>query len=40
MTPVTSRGAQPPQRPAYDEDGRPIAPEGPQRRSPLDWLID
>jgi hypothetical protein len=39
MTPVTRRGAEPP-RPEYDEDGRPVAPEGPRRRSPLDWLID
>jgi hypothetical protein len=39
MTPVTSRGLPPP-RPEFDEDGRPIAPEGPRRRSPADWLID
>ena len=26
--------------PAYDEDGKPIAPEGPKRRTPIDWLLD
>jgi len=26
--------------PAYDQDGRPIAPPGSRRQSPLDWLID
>jgi len=39
MTPVTGRGVQQP-RPEYDENGRPIAPEGERRRTPLDWLID
>ena len=24
----------------YDAEGRPIAPEGPSRRIPADWLID
>ena len=39
LTPTTQRrGSEPPQ--AYDEDGRPIAPEGPKRRIPPDWLID
>ena len=41
-TPVTSRGEQLPKRtePAYDEEGKPIAPEGPKRRTPLDWLLN
>ena len=41
-TPVTGRGEALPKRtgPAYDEQGRPIAPEGPRRRTPADWLID
>jgi predicted small lipoprotein YifL len=41
-TPVTGRGQVLQKRtgPAYDEDGRPIAPEGPKRRTPLDWLLD
>ena len=42
-TPVTHRGAAPPARekqPDYDEDGRPIAPEGPKKKLPVDWLID
>jgi predicted small lipoprotein YifL len=41
-TPVTSRGEALPKRtgPAYDEDGKPIAPEGPKRRTPADWLLD
>jgi predicted small lipoprotein YifL len=41
-TPVTGRGEVLPKRtgPAYDENGRPIAPEGPKRRTPLDWLLD
>jgi predicted small lipoprotein YifL len=41
-TPVTGQGTQLPPRsgPAYDEEGKPIAPEGPRRRSPADWLID
>ena len=41
-TPVTGRGAALPKRtgPAYDEEGKPIAPEGPKRRTPADWLID
>jgi predicted small lipoprotein YifL len=43
MTPVTGRGLpqeQPQSRPRYGEDGRPIAPSGPERRIPADWLID
>ncbi len=41
-TAVTDRGIkQAPRRSQeYDEDGRPIAPEGPKRQHPLDWLID
>lgn len=41
-TPVTNRGEVLPKRtgPAYDENGRPIAPEGPKRRTPADWLLD
>jgi predicted small lipoprotein YifL len=41
-TPVTGRGEALPARkePVYDEEGKPIAPEGPRRRSPADWLID
>jgi hypothetical protein len=38
-TPVTDRvGASAP--PAYDEEGKPIAPAGQKRRIPADWLID
>ena len=41
-TPVTNRGEAVPPRtgPAYDEEGRPIAPEGPRRRTPADLLLD
>ena len=43
-TPVTSRGLrqdQPsPSQPQYDSDGRPLAPAGPDKRIPPDWLID
>ena len=41
-TPVTGRGEQlsPRTGPAYDEEGRPVAPEGPRRRTPADWLLD
>ena len=41
-TPVTSRGepVSPRTGPAYDEEGKPIAPPGPKRRTPADWLID
>jgi predicted small lipoprotein YifL len=35
-TPVTNRPAQP----AFDEEGKPIAPTGPKRKTPADWLID
>lgn len=41
VTDVSPRGLPPPSpQPAYDRDGHPIAPEGPRRRSPLDWLLD
>jgi predicted small lipoprotein YifL len=42
MTPVTGKGERlaPRTGPAYDENGRPIAPEGPKRRTPADWLLD
>jgi predicted small lipoprotein YifL len=29
-----------PAPPAYDEQGKPIAPTGPKRQTPADWLID
>ncbi len=42
MTPVSPRGERlaPRTGPAYDENGKPIAPEGPRRRTPADWLLD
>jgi predicted small lipoprotein YifL len=41
-TAVTRKGeTRPRQEPAgYDEDGRPIAPTGPRKKLPADWLID
>ena len=41
-TPTTRRGGQPvPQKePEYDDEGRPIAPQGRKRKLPGDWLID
>jgi predicted small lipoprotein YifL len=41
-TPVTGKGEALRKRtaPTYDEDGRPIAPDGPKRRTPADWLLD
>lgn len=41
-TPSTRRGAQVPKekQPEYDDDGRPIAPEGLKKKLPADWLID
>jgi hypothetical protein len=41
-TPVTRRGAEVPRdKPTeYDENGRPIAPVGPRKKLPGDWLID
>jgi hypothetical protein len=39
VPPVTDRaGAEAP--PQYDSQGRPIAPSGPKRRLPGDWLLD
>jgi predicted small lipoprotein YifL len=38
LTPTTRRSAE--DLPAYDEQGRPVAPTGPKRRIPPDWLID
>jgi predicted small lipoprotein YifL len=41
-TPTTSRAGQPlpNNEREYDEDGRPIAPQGLKRKLPGDWLID
>ena len=39
MTPV-SRQPAPPAPVEYDAEGRPVAPVGPKRRIPPDWLID
>jgi predicted small lipoprotein YifL len=41
-TPVSPRGERlaPRTGPAYDEEGKPIAPPGPRRRTPADWLLD
>jgi predicted small lipoprotein YifL len=41
-TPVSGRGQVLQKRtgPAYDEEGKPIAPPGPKRRTPADWLLD
>jgi hypothetical protein len=41
-TPVTRKGtARTSEKPAeYDEDGRPITPEGQRKKLPADWLID
>jgi predicted small lipoprotein YifL len=44
-TPTTRRGAPGvpvtrEKQPEYDEDGRPIAPEGLKKKLPADWLID
>jgi predicted small lipoprotein YifL len=35
-----ANAAQPAARRETDDEGRPIAPAGPQRRIPADWLID
>jgi hypothetical protein len=42
MADVSRRGAPPPPAagPAYDENGQPIAPEGPRRPMPMDWLLN
>jgi len=39
-TPVSNRGLQSDQRPQYDSEGKPVAPDGPEKRIPPDWLID
>jgi predicted small lipoprotein YifL len=42
-TPTTNAGALPPPKnvqPDYDENGRPIPPEGQKKKLPGDWLID
>ena len=41
-TPVSRRGAVAPleKPPEYDENGRPIAPQGSKKKLPADWLID
>ena len=42
-TPVSRRGVTPTpaeKSPEYDENGRPIAPTGPRKKLPADWLID
>jgi predicted small lipoprotein YifL len=42
-TPSTSKGEKVPSamvQPDYDENGRPIPPKGPQKKLPIDWLID
>ncbi len=36
----TTRRAGEPLPPEYDEEGKPVAPPGPKRRIPPDWLID
>jgi predicted small lipoprotein YifL len=41
-TPTTRRGTPvaKEKQPEYDEDGRPITPEGRRKKLPADWLID
>ena len=41
-TPTSGQGAArvPDKQPEYDEEGRPIAPQGLKRKLPGDWLID
>jgi predicted small lipoprotein YifL len=41
-TPVSRRGKapEPETKQDYDQDGRPIIPEGRNKRLPADWLID
>jgi predicted small lipoprotein YifL len=44
-TPVSRQGAAPPKdhpanEPGYDAQGHPIAPAGPKKRLPADWLLD
>jgi predicted small lipoprotein YifL len=38
-TPVSRQGLRPDQ-PESDTEGRPLAPAGPKRRIPADWLLD
>jgi predicted small lipoprotein YifL len=38
-TPVSGQGLRPDQ-PEFDAQGRPVAPTGPKRRIPADWLLD
>ena len=42
MTPVSRRGKVPESqtKQEYDQDGRPILPEGQNKRLPADWLLD
>ena len=41
-TPTTSRSAapSPDKQSEYDDEGRPIAPQGRRKKLPADWLID
>ena len=42
-TPTTNRGIQREQQaaqPQYDDEGRPVAPEGRRKKLPGDWLLD
>ena len=39
QTPVSNRAAPPPPQ-EYDAEGKPVAPQGPKRRTPADWLLD
>ena len=41
-TPTTQKGApvSKEKQPEYDEDGRPITPQGLKKKLPADWLID
>jgi predicted small lipoprotein YifL len=38
-TPVSRQGLRQDQ-PEFDAEGRPVAPIGPKRRIPADWLLD
>jgi predicted small lipoprotein YifL len=42
-TPTTNKGLQrgdETKRPQYDQEGRPIVPEGRKKKLPGDWLLD
>ena len=41
-TPTTSRSAAPApdKQSEYDDEGRPVAPQGRKKKLPADWLID